>query len=324
MTAVTSNHQKRYSANVTFPVVISIVFHIAVFAFATVGIPYFSVEEPDEYESAITVDIFELDELTQTIEQSDTPEELLREPPPKPVERKPVYNQDNVIPDLTNPKPPKIQEPEPIIEPEEPAPEPLVEPEPIVEPEPELVIEPVVEEKKAIIEEKPKPDPHLIKRAPRPKAKPKPKPKKPVKKEVVKKEEPRQDISSLLKSLAIEESEPQPRSAGQQAAESIRMTITDEDRLNASVARCWNINAGGRNAQKLVVKLRVFMNRDATVREVRVSNLLRYAQDQHYKAAADAARRSLLDPRCWPLDLPPEKYELWKNFPYTFDPSGIL
>ncbi len=43
-----------------------------------------------------------------------------------------------------------------------------------------------------------------------------------------------------------------------------------------------------------------------------------------HQAAAEAARRALLNETCRTLRLPPEKYEQWKVFKYNFDPSMML
>ena len=97
-----------------------------------------------------------------------------------------------------------------------------------------------------------------------------------------------------------------------------------EQSLNSGIRKCWNVDAGGKDARNQRVELYVTVNRDRTVARVDIVDQLRYSTDKHYQAAADAARRSLLNRACWPLQLPEDKYEIWKSFPYTFDPSGML
>ena len=72
------------------------------------------------------------------------------------------------------------------------------------------------------------------------------------------------------------------------------------------------------------MSLRVFVNPDMTVQNVEILDQIRYGSDSHFRAAADAARRALLNPNYRTLKLPPEKYESWKVFKYNFDPSMML
>jgi len=174
----------------------------------------------------------------------------------------------------------------------------------------------------------------LIEVAPKPKVKPKPKnkpkPKPPVEKTEDVKDEA-SDFNSLLKSLTPVDPEEQtppreevPDSTGQtsQIADFSKvMTRSELENLNSGVQPCWNVNAGGKNAESLVVTLRVYVNRDRTVRRVDIVDRIR---DTHHQAAADAARRALLNPNCSTLRLPPEKYDRWKEFTYIFDPSQML
>ena len=37
-------------------------------------------------------------------------------------------------------------------------------------------------------------------------------------------------------------------------------------------------------------------------------------------AAADAAHRAIMNPRCQPWPLSPEKYNSWRNITFNFDP----
>ncbi len=290
--AVTKGGNEFYSNNMGRAAFYSALFHIVVFVIATVGFPYF-VTKTDPVEMAITVDLVDIDDIAQTNQQ---------EPPPAP---KPIYNNTDSMPDLLSPKEPEI------------APE----------------IDDVPEPPK----EKPEEKPEIVKieKPPKPKNKPRP-PKRPKPKIEEKKpeEKPKQnDFNNLLKSLVTEEAEIKPQEVkdnsqsdqiSQVADFSKQMTSSELDALNRGVSPCWNVNAGGKNAQDLIVTLRVFVNPDLSVREVKILDKLRYNTDTHFRAAAEAARRALLNPRCSTLNLPPEKYEQWKVFKYTFDPSNML
>ena len=66
------------------------------------------------------------------------------------------------------------------------------------------------------------------------------------------------------------------------------------------------------------------MNQDATVRQARVVDAARMNSDPYYRAAAESALRALGHPDCIPLKLPLDKYEVWRNFTFNFDPSKML
>lgn len=303
-----NNSNEFYAPNMTGPVAISIVFHIVVFALATVGIPYLAKPlEPQEM--SIAVEIFTPDEISQTTE-IDEPEKT--EKIPEPPKEKPVYNREESAPDLLTPTPPKIEE---IVEPTVPDPEPIVEPEPVVEDPPEVV--------------PPKPDPHLIKTPPKPRAKPKPpeKPKeeepKPV--EQVSNDAPGRNITSLLKDLTPDDDAPVEKNA--QVAQLAEVLTTSEfAAMGKGVAPCWNVDAGMTYSDDLYVVLHVKVGEDRRVisAEVLSENRQRYTNNPVYRAAVGAARRALLNENCRTLNLPADKYQQWKEFYYPFDPRGML
>ncbi len=288
-----------YAPNITKPAAISAFLHVAVFVLATVGIPYLSKDIVTE-DMVIPVELFDPSEIIETT-NPDEPQKNEEDDIAPPPERKPVYNKSETVPDLAVPEEPDIPEPEEII-PEE---TPKIEP----------------------------PDPTEIKTPPKPKSKPKPPPKPKVVEEKPKEEEkPEKDITSLLKSLTPDEPEETDArkndvgqgNTSQQGNVAKQMTSSDLVALVRGVQPCWNVNAGGRMAEDLVVKLRVLVNRNRTVRDAIILDKLRYAADPHYKSAADAARWALLNPQCSTLNLPEEKYETWKSFIFVFDPSQML
>lgn len=299
-TAAADRHNKDiYSGHMRKPAIISAALHIFVFILATVGLPRLA-KPPEVQEIAITVELADLAELNQTNVLEKPQQSELQEPVPP---AKPVYNSSESVPDLLSPR----------------------------EPEPETADVPMPPD------EKTKADPTVIKDPPKPKNKPKPKPKaqpqmdKPKEEE---KKEDKQDFTSLLKSLTPEQPDDQAEAqqnietgAGQtsQVADySKDLTRNEMADLNAGVAPCWNVNAGGKFAEELKVTLRVFINQQMRVTDVQILDQLRYSTDSHFRAAADTARRALLNPQCSTLRIPPEKYEDWKVFKYHFDPSQML
>lgn len=310
--AVQKNQKQKnefYAPNMTLPVVVSVIFHIAVFALATLGIPYLA-NPPEQEEMFIAVELFTPDEISQTTE-IDEPDKIEEEIPPPP-DIKPVYNNEESAPDLLSPTPPEIEE---IVEPIVPDPEPIVEPlvEETVEPDPEPVV----------------PDPHLIKTPPKPKAKPKPPEKPKVEEKKPEKEQVKVDdsrnINSLLKDLTPVDDKPVNKNA--QVAQLAEVLTTSEfAAMGKGVAPCWNVDAGMTYSDDLYVVLHVIVGQDRRVlsAEVLPENMGRYRDNYRYRAAADAARRALLNENCRTLNLPADKYQQWKEFYYPFDPRGML
>ncbi len=286
---------------VGWPTIISAILHIGVFVFAIFGIPHIA-SRSDIYlapgEMIMSVELFNNSEILE----DDQPLKEGDDTPPPPT--KPVYNNTDSVPMLAEPKQPDIKD-----KPDKP------------EVEKEVIV----------------PDPTLIRVPPKPRSKPKPPKPKSVENKPLKPEtpnEPERNITSLLKDLTpsdwenaqkrINSNEKTSGKTTQIGNASRQMTSSDLVALNQGVQKCWNVNAGGRFAENLVVKLRVMVNPDRSVRDVIILNQLRYAADQHFRSAADAAQRSLLSPQCSTLNLPPEKYETWKSFIYVFDPSQML
>lgn len=175
-----------------------------------------------------------------------------------------------------------------------------------------------------------------------PKPKEKPAPPKPV--ETEKKQEQSDQLTSVLKNLAKlkakgskgdEEKKDEAkqsssnivggaREGGYGPALSDRLTISQEDALRRQIQQCWNVPAGARDAEKLVVEVLIEVNPDRTVREAKVVDQNRFATDPFFRAAAESALRALRNPKCSPLELPPDQYEQWKTILFNFDPRDML
>jgi len=60
------------------------------------------------------------------------------------------------------------------------------------------------------------------------------------------------------------------------------------------------------------------------VRDARIVDQGRMSTDSFFRAAAESAMRAVLNPRCNPLKLPREKYDVWKSFILNFNPKEML
>jgi hypothetical protein len=220
-----------------------------------------------------------------------------------------------VKPEPPQPPPPKPEPPK--SEPPKPQPPPVPETPPAPPPPPPPAPEPKPEPPKAETPPQPMPKPPP----------PKPTPPKPKQDEAA--------FDTLLKNLAKNDpdktppdqkakpDQAQPKNSPQPIAPlGDQLTVSEMDLVKQQIEACWNVPAGAREAQDMTPEFRVAMNPDGTVRDVVQTNIERNS-DQFFQAAADSARRALLNPRCQPLKLPPDKYDQWQNFTITFDPKDV-
>lgn len=288
---VAKNRRQAFSNNfVGRPAVISAILHIVVFILAIFGLPHIA-QDPylQEDEFIMSVELFDPSEVIDTT-KNDKPEKSEDDdevPPPPP---KPVYNNTDSAPELSTPEAPDIGE----------------------------------EAAKVA-------DVTLIKNPPKPSSKPKPP--KPKAEKVKDTKKPERDINSLMKDITPVDwdnaeqnlnNDTGKGTSSQHGNAGKQMTSNDLIALQRGVEPCWIVNAGGRLAENLIVKLKVTVNPNRTVKSVSVIDSIRYFGDSHFRSAADAARWALLNPKCSELNLPLEKYETWKSFTFTFDPSQML
>ena len=236
--------------------------------------------------------------------------------------------------------------------PPEAKPEPKPEPKPAkAEPEPAKAEPPPPEPEVAAVPPPPEEQPKA-KPAPKPKPKPKPKakPKAPPRLAKVKprrKPRPPDIFASVLKT--VEDLKPRPpkpkektekkkkaeESFEAQVAKALQsqtrrhdaarpITISEIDLVRRQIARCWNLQAGAKEAENLIIEISVSMNPDGTVRHARIQNTDRVAGDPFFRAAAESALRAVLNPRCQPFKLPRDRYDRWQTMTLIFDPKEMF
>lgn len=97
-------------------------------------------------------------------------------------------------------------------------------------------------------------------------------------------------------------------------------TVSEIDAIRHQIEKCWHIPAGARDADKLVVSIRIWVNPDGTVRDARLLDQSRMS-DPFFRAAAESALRAVRNPRCSPLPIPPKKYDQFKEMVLDFNPK---
>ena len=95
--------------------------------------------------------------------------------------------------------------------------------------------------------------------------------------------------------------------------------------VKQQVAPCWSIPGGVKDAHAIKVGVQIRLNTDGTLRGApRVVDAARMQSDQSFRVIAESAVRALLNPRCRPLKLPYDQYEIWKDITFNFDPGEAL
>jgi hypothetical protein len=142
-----------------------------------------------------------------------------------------------------------------------------------------------------------------------------------------------QSFDNLLKNLSKDEPTPTTSESEVKANDgpvsgspgiiSDKLTISQEDALRRQIEQCWNIPAGAKDAQNMIVEVRVEVNPDKTVRSAEIVPNGQMS-DPFYRAAAESARRAILNPKCNPLMLPDGREESWKTMTLRFNPKDVL
>lgn len=98
------------------------------------------------------------------------------------------------------------------------------------------------------------------------------------------------------------------------------LTLEEIADVRKQVSRCWAIppKKGVSNIGPIEISLE--MLKDGTVKSARVVDIQRLETDPIFRVVAQSARRAVLNPRCNPLTLPPDKFEYWKRMTLNFTP----
>ena len=101
------------------------------------------------------------------------------------------------------------------------------------------------------------------------------------------------------------------------------LTMSEIDAIRYQIEQCWSVPAGARDAEDMIVRIRVFLNPDGTLSKPPEIVDEAHGSDSFYRTAAESARRAVL--QCAPLkNLPANKYKLWRELTLTFNPRQML
>ena len=246
----------------------------------------------------------------QQPEKAKIAEETTKAPPPKTAEPPPA-------PDVK--KPPEVAEAKP------------QPPKPIEQPKPEP---PKPADDKIALKPK-EPDPPKIEKPPEP---PKPDPKPEVKKveppkpAPPKPTPPKPNVDNIVDSILKNNDKNSPIKTPQQSPQKPKeitrqvamapefaavVTASEVEGVRQKIRPCWNSFGGAKDSP--IVTLIVQMNQNGTPIDAEFRDPGRLG-DPVYRAAAESARRAIMNPRCQPWPLSPEKYSSWRTITFNFDP----
>lgn len=100
------------------------------------------------------------------------------------------------------------------------------------------------------------------------------------------------------------------------------LSISEIDAIAGRLRACWNLDPGAMGIKDMIIEIRVFLNKDGTVRDVKVLDTGRYNNDKSFRSVADSARRAVYV--CAPYSIFSnrylDKYDLWKTMLLRFNP----
>lgn len=112
------------------------------------------------------------------------------------------------------------------------------------------------------------------------------------------------------------------------------LAVSEKDLIGIKLRECWNLDPGVRGAQNILIEIRVFLNRDGTVKDVKILNMSRYNKDPAFRSVAESARRAvyICDKKKEesPFKIFPKNYEqsydTWQTLLLRFNPfdGGVV
>lgn len=71
------------------------------------------------------------------------------------------------------------------------------------------------------------------------------------------------------------------------------LSISETDAIAGRLRACWNLDPGAMGIQDMIIEIRAYLNRDGSVREVKILDTGRYNSDRYFRSVADSARRAV-------------------------------
>lgn len=107
-----------------------------------------------------------------------------------------------------------------------------------------------------------------------------------------------------------------------QYSQDLPLSLSEIDSIRAQIEWCWNVPAGARDAENLIIEIKVQFAPDGKALHAQLIEDKRYHIDSFYRAAADSAKRAVY--QCSPIKAPLTKYERWREVKLRFNPREML
>lgn len=272
------------------------IMHIVLIVLMIVGLPRFLLPEEIIEPTAITVDILPISALTNV--RPSTEKKPAKEQP-KPAPEKPK----EIIERTLDPVKPKKEKPSPAVKTADETPAPPPE---ATTPDEQAVVKKEEKEKKP---EKPKEEDPL---------------------DAILKSVKDTAATTPKEQQAPTETPAQPsqssnRSRSNHFDPDSAEAVSIRDAIQGQIYKCWNVPAGARNAENLIVPLEIDYNKVGYPEKVKLADaeMGRYQSDSFYRAAVESAIRAVR--ACAPLEgLPQDRYDIWQYVNIRFNPREML
>ena len=104
-----------------------------------------------------------------------------------------------------------------------------------------------------------------------------------------------------------------------------KLTITEEQALQAQILTCWSIPLGLPYApEDMLVRIKLSLKPDGSIDDMEMLDHVKMNTPgkERFRTLADSVRRAVQI--CNPLRVPASGYERWKNIIFNFDASEML
>ena len=106
------------------------------------------------------------------------------------------------------------------------------------------------------------------------------------------------------------------------------LSVSEKDLIGLRLRECWNMDAGVRGAQNMIIEIRVFLSKEGRVKDAKILNTKRYNKDSAFRSAAESARRAVYicdrkqekSPFAIFSKNYEESYDAWKTLLLRFNP----
>lgn len=100
------------------------------------------------------------------------------------------------------------------------------------------------------------------------------------------------------------------------------LSISEIDAIAGRLRACWNLDPGAQGIKDMIIEVRVFLNKDGSVRDAKILDTSRYNSDRAFRAVADSARRAVFvcEPYAIFANRYADKYDMWKTMLLRFNP----